>query len=337
MIIHNQVYFTIRIIVSFLLLPAAAISQSIEVLHQGNGVSIRGMSVVDDNNIWVSGSKGTVGRSGDGGKTWEWHQVPGFEKREFRDIEAFDEFTAVILAIAEPGEILKTKDAGKTWSTVYSDSTKGIFLDAFHFSAAGQGTVIGDPINGTIYLATTSDRGDYWTRVQDAPVADSGEACFASSGTNIVSLDNGGYLFATGGLSSRLHGPGKSVLKLPLLQGQQSTGANSIAVFGNKAVVVGGDFAKDTFGTDNCVLVHLGKKPQLSRPVSGPHGYRSCVEFIDAKKVITCGTSGVDLSVDAGNNWKLVTTQGFHVCQKAKKGNSVYLAGSNGRIAKFSF
>jgi hypothetical protein len=33
--------------------------------------------------------------------------VPGFEQREFRDIEAFDANTAVVLAIAEPGQIIK--------------------------------------------------------------------------------------------------------------------------------------------------------------------------------------------------------------------------------------
>jgi hypothetical protein len=30
----------------------------------------------------------------------------------------------------------------------------------------------------------------------------------------------------------------------------------------------------------------------------------------------------------------LISTNGYHVCRKAKKGKTVFLAGSNGRVAK---
>jgi hypothetical protein len=33
-------------------------------------------------------------------------------------------------------------------------------------------------------------------------------------------------------------------------------------------------------------------------------------------------------------NWELIAKDGFHVCQKAKKGKAVFLAGGNGKIAK---
>jgi hypothetical protein len=50
--------------------------------------------------------------------------------------------------------------------------------------------------------------------------------------------------------------------------------------------------------------------------------------------LVTCGTSGVDVSGDGGLNWKLISNESFHVCAKAKKGNAVFLAGKDGRIAK---
>ncbi len=65
-----------------------------------------------------------------------------------------------------------------------------------------------------------------------------------------------------------------------------------------------------------------------------PHGYRSCVTFLTPNVLITCGTSGVDISMDGGLNWKLISTESFHVCAKAKKGSAVFLAGKDGRIAK---
>ena len=319
-----------------------ATAQRLELIAKAGTTSIRGLSVVEDKVVWVSGSKGMVGRSEDGGKTWNWNQVKGYEKRDFRDIEAFDKNTAVILAIAEPGDILETTDGGKTWKTVYSDSTKGVFIDAFSFLANGKGVGIGDPIDGKAYLIKTDNYGSSWTRQANAPALNNGEGCFASSGTNIVLLKDGSYYFVTGGLSSRLHS-GKSgadlpsVALLPLVQGKESTGANSIAISDGNIVIVGGDFANDSIDTNNAVLIKAGLSTVGSEPAIRPHGYRSCVEFINKTDLIACGTSGVDFSRDGGKTWTLISKEGFHVCQKAKKGKAVFLAGGNGRIAKVVF
>src|SRR6187397_1600423 len=96
----------------FVLLALISRSQTIEVLQTGTKTSLRGLSVVSDKIIWVSGSNATVAKSIDAGKTWQWINIKGFEKRDFRDIEAWDCNTAIIMAIAEPAVILKTTDAG---------------------------------------------------------------------------------------------------------------------------------------------------------------------------------------------------------------------------------
>src|SRR6476469_5942863 len=118
----------------------------INILDSGKRTSLRGLSVVDDNIVWASGSNGTVARSTNGGKTFEWLTVQGYEQRDLRDIEAFDANTALIMAVAEPAIILKTKDGGKTWKKVFEDTTKGMFLDAMDFAEDRFGTVVGDPI-----------------------------------------------------------------------------------------------------------------------------------------------------------------------------------------------
>ena len=73
--------------------------------------------------------------------------MKGFEKNDFRDIEAFDSLTALIMSVDCPAYILKTKDGGKTWNKVFEDTTKGMFLDAMAFANDSTGIVIGDPIN----------------------------------------------------------------------------------------------------------------------------------------------------------------------------------------------
>jgi photosystem II stability/assembly factor-like uncharacterized protein len=266
--------------------------------------------------------------------------ITGYEKRDFRDIEAFDAKTAVIIGIAEPAIILKTKDGGETWRKVFEDTTKGMFLDAIDFSDKGMGWVVGDPINDQLFKAFSIDFGDSWvtvSSVDDKTKLSKGEAFFASSGTNIKTTNDKVYpnVFATGGLASRLCY--KNVFySLPIVQGKESTGANSIDVFKTKAVVVGGDFANDKDTTNNCVLINLKGKtgPTFTKPQTAPHGYRSCVLYINEKTLVACGTSGVDISYDGGVNWQLISTQSFHVVQKAKTGNAIYLAGSKGKIAK---
>lgn len=313
-------------------------TSNIKILQSGNKVSIRGLSIVNNKIIWVSGNNGMVARSINGGKKFEWIKVAGYEKRDFRDIEAFDKNTAVIMGVDAPAIILKTIDGGKSWKKVFEDNTKGMFLDAMDFTDNKNGMVIGDPINQRVYLAKTNDQGNTWdkTIMDDSLNTKPGEAFFASSGSNIKLLGNH-ILFVSGGLSSRLNFF-DTWYQLPILQGKESTGANSIAVNLDKGVIVGGDFSKDTVVTGNCVLFAIRSDAiSFMLPENPPHGYRSCVTYLSKTNLVACGTSGVDISKDGGKNWKLISNESFHVVQKAKKGHSVFLAGSNGRIAKLIF
>ena len=329
------------ILITITTITASSQTFKIETLASGTKTSLRGLSVVNDNILWVSGSNGTVGHSIDGGKTWKWLQVKGFEKKDFRDIEAFNGTTAIIMSVDTPAYILRTTDAGQSWKVVYENKTTGMFLDAMEFWNTDAGIVIGDPINGKLFIARTFDGGLSWKELpeQFKPLADKGEACFASSGTNIRALDRDEAVFITGGLSSHIFIRDQKI-KLPIIQGTEFTGANSIAVYdhdklngGNKMIVVGGDYKKDSSSTSNCYYT-TNRGKNWKAPKQPPYGYKSCVEYVTEKELITCGTSGVDVSTDGGNVWNRVTTEGFHVCRKAKDGKAVYLAGSNGRVAK---
>ncbi len=317
-------------------------AQQIKVLTTSPKISIRGLSVVSDNIIWASGSNGKVAKSKDGGKNFEWLTVKGYEQKDFRDIEAFDANTAVIMAVDSPAIILKTKDGGKTWNSVFRDNTKGMFLDAMDFTPDGNGIVVGDPIDGKLFIATTANFGDKWLPLKPEDneyTAAEGEAFFASSGTN-VRITGSKYkpyiCFVTGGLDSRLFING-SPAALSIVHGEGTQGANSVAVDPTikKIAVVGGDFKNDTSATNNIEIFTVNGEQLLQAPVqTPPHGYRSCVTFLTPTILVTCGTSGVDVSVDGGLNWKLISNESFHVCAKAKKGSAVFLAGKDGRIAK---
>src|SRR5829696_7271970 len=60
---------------------------------------LRGLSVVTQKVVWASGTGGTVIKTIDGGKTWKVMTVPGADKLDFRDIEAFDAKAAYVISI----------------------------------------------------------------------------------------------------------------------------------------------------------------------------------------------------------------------------------------------
>lgn len=314
---------------------------SVEILATGTKTSLRGLSVVNDNVVWVSGSHGTVGKSTNGGKNWKWITVKGFDTVDFRDIEAFDAATAVIMAAGYPAWILKTDDGGDSWKVVYENKTPGMFLDAMEFWNEQAGIVIGDPINGKFFVSRTFDNGSNWQDIpfNKRPAADSGEACFAASGTNIRALDRDEAVFVSGGKRSRLFTK-NDPRQLPILQGKESTGANSVAIWdnykrngGKRMIVVGGDYLADSLKEKNCFISSDGGKTWKA-PITPPHGYRSCVEYFSKTDVFTCGLNGIDYSRDGGKTWKWISREGFHVCRTAKAGGAVFLAGNNGKVGK---
>lgn len=340
---------TTIILVCFIGLHSSA--QPIQELNANGEISLRGLSVVNDKVVWVSGSKGTVGKSVDGGKTWKWMKVKGFKKCDFRDIEAFDEYTAIIMAVASPAYILKTVDGGKKWKKVYENKGKEMFLDAMDFKDDKLGYVIGDPIQNKFFIGKTIDGGDTWKElVLAGGVADSGEACFASSGSNIRALKNG-FVFVSGGLVSNfvLNRKGLDVnhagnangndlvndVKLPLIQGLTSSGANSIAIKDSlNFIVVGGDFTKDG-AIPNCAITNDGGETWIL-PNVPPTGYKSCVEYLYGNVWVCCGLTGIDVSQDNGLTWRQISNESYHACRKAKTGNAVFFSGTKSHIGRFA-
>jgi hypothetical protein len=328
-------------------------NNSIKILTQKKGVSIRGLAVPNTNTIWASGSEGSIAKSVNGGTDFEWMQVPGYESRDFRSIHAWDDKEAIIVAIEAPAIILKTKDGGTSWYKVYENADTLMFLDAIHFKDANNGLVVGDPIANTIFLLSSNDKGEHWNEIPSSyfkTPLEKGESFFASSGSNIAQLSKYDFL-VSGGLRSRLWING-AAMEIPILQGGTSTGANSLAISpnGNNIMIVGGDFMKDTSRTQNAVGLKLFIKPNSNKKwqsekipywkidefVGLPNGYRSGVEYVSNTILISCGTAGVDISKNKGKRWDLISTESFHVVRKQPNTKAVFLAGSGGRIGYYS-
>lgn len=332
-----------KIICIYILLvafPLDNLAQELKTLASGVSTSLRGLSVVDENVVWCSGSNGKVAKTSDGGKSFQWFTVQGYEQRDFRDIHAFDSTIAIIIAIDTPAIILKTKDGGRSWYKVFEDKRTGMFLDAMHFEDK-QGMVIGDPIDGKPFLAQSADQGESW-QVQelmlDCQRTLNGEAFFAASGTNIQVLKtaSGHFpIYVSGGIQSRLFFQDQCIA-LPLQSGKSYTGANGLIYSEQhkKGVVVGGDFSDSKRSDSAMVFFEIGRQVKVGKPHSIPSGYKSGVSFVASGDLLVCGTTGVAKWESGAGNWIQISGQSAHAIQSDKKHRNVYLCGSKGLIAK---
>jgi len=316
-----------------------SVGQTFVPLSTGSKSSFRGLETFQNKVIWVSGSAGTVGKSLDAGKTWQWVSPKGYEKFDFRDIEVFSKQEVVIVSAGSPAVILHSKDGGQQWKEVYRNEHPAIFLDGMDFQGK-IGYVLGDPIDGAFQLLESKDKGRTWKDVTEEITlfAEPGEAAFAASGTSIQLLKNNVYI-GTGGKHASLFKRNKKENKLdivdvPIQKGGPGTGIFSIDFLNERVgVVVGGNYEEDQ---DNSNNIYLTKNAGLSwdKPDKPVSGYRSCVKYINANTLIATGTSGTDISVDAGVTWKNISKESFNVIAKSANAAFIYLAGSNGNIVQ---
>jgi photosystem II stability/assembly factor-like uncharacterized protein len=330
---NHYIYVTIAI---SLLFCQCLQAQTVTTLQENKSSSIRGLSIVDDKVAWVSGNNGTIGITTDGGKNWQWQQVKGFEKSDFRDIEAFSKSEAVIMSSGTPALILKTNNGGTNWRVNYQKADTSYFLDAMTFTDNLHGWVLGDPIADKFLLLTTDDGGETWQPVKYAPIALKGEGAFAASGTclSVSKL----ITIVTGGTSSRILTSTNNHLKwnstvLPLTNGSPSRGAFSVAYSNNQTIIVGGDYANNQKKDS---VAYLLPKPnalyQKPKPLVGPAGFQSCIVYIKRGTFLSTGTSGSNITTDDGKTWRQIDTVSYNVCSNSKNGKLILLAGDKGKI-----
>jgi len=305
------------------------------------GTSLRGLSIVNDQVAWVSGSNGCVGKTIDGGISWQWLKPKGYEKLDFRSVKAFNGQSAIVVNAGTPAYVLKTIDGGKTWQETYKNTDTAIFLDGLSFWEKNKGLIFGDPIDNRLKLLKTNDGGSKWTDVSAhlKQGLTPGEAGFAASGTTIKTLSDGKVWIATGGKVSNIYfsndyAQNWTVFQCPIWQGESSTGVFSIDFYDAKnGAAVGGNYLKDQDNSNNVLLSNDGGK-NWYKPNLPVFGYRSCVAYISAKTLIATGTTGTDLSVDGGKTWAHISDISFNVVQKSKSGKLILLAGNKGLIYK---
>jgi photosystem II stability/assembly factor-like uncharacterized protein len=281
------------------------------------GISVTRMSAGKTNArktvVWASGSKGTILRSLDQGKSWTQLKVDGDSTAEldFRDVEAFGADTAYVMSSGEgeKSRIYKTTDGGKSWKLQYTDKRSGFFLDSLACESRTHCFALSDPVDGRFLVLSTSD-GRYWTELprDKMPAALPAEGAFAASGTSIALCDDNIY-FGTGGPAARVfrsddRGRSWTAAETPMASGNASSGIFSLACSGRYVIAVGGDYKNPesaervaAYSADYGKTWHLAGHP--------PTGYRSSVSIV-AATAFAVGPTGEDVSLDYGASWEAV-------------------------------
>jgi photosystem II stability/assembly factor-like uncharacterized protein len=333
----------LKTIVSFIfvLFVSMTIQAQWQRQNVGTDADFRGLDVVNEKVVWASGTKGTVVRTIDGGKTWDVFNVPDAEKLDFRDIEAFDANTAYVLSIGngESSRIYKTIDGGKSWTLQFKNTNEKAFFDAFACWDANHGIAMSDPVDGFFLLIRTDDGGKTWQRVGEdkMPRAVTGEAAFAASGTCIHTQGKQNVWFVTGGKSARVfrsnnRGLSWFVSETPIINGEDSTGIFSISFRdAMNGIIVGGDYRKPNEGAKNVATTKDGGKSWKLMDNTLSTGYRSCVVHV-GKALIAVGTSGSDISYDGGKTWKSLDKENYNSVAVANS-RTVWAVGPKGRVS----
>lgn len=311
--------------------------------------SLRGLSVVNEKVAWASGTGGTVIRTIDGGKYWNVVEVPGADKLDFRDIEAFDASTAYILSIGngENSRIYKTTDGGKTWKLQFTNKNEKAFYDAIACWDQKHCIAVSDPIDRKFQLLRT-ENGEVWNPVGEGlllrnrkiSVSADGEAAFAASGTCLIAFEKTRAFLVSGGAEAQVYhswnrGNEWFAYDTPMTKGTPGSGIFSIATRDDKLnVIVGGNYEKPAEAISNLAFSSdLGRNWTLG---TGLKGYRSAVVYVDETTIIAVGTNGSDISTDGGKIWRSLDRENYNSVQ-AKGRGSIWAVGPNGRVAKLLF
>jgi hypothetical protein len=254
---------------------------------------------------------------------------------EIRDIEISGPYI-IGLQSADSGAIVFThlKKNPKVFKGE-SLSWKKHFLDgmALHKNT---GFIMGDPVDSTFSLFFSKDGGFNWIKSGTKIKSFEGEAGFAASGTNVQILDDSLIYFVSGGLHSRFFkttdlGQTWTISELPYLS-NNSSGAYSLCMYNSiLGVVVGGDYTAPNDTTLNGFYT-LDRGETWQKSEVQPLGYRSCV--IHSNTIFfSCGTNGIDYSIDFGKNWKSFA-HGNYFAMTSHKGK-LYATTTNGSFHIF--
>ncbi len=295
--------------------------------------------------VWASGTRGTVVRSVDGGRTWLADSVRGAGTLDFRAVHAHDGDAAFAASAGEAekglAKIYGTGDGGRRWELRYSTEQRGVFLDAIAFWDARNGVALSDPVDGRFFVLVTNDAGRTWNRLppEGLPPVLAGEAAFAASGSALVVLGSSDVWIGTGGggrgrvMRSTDRGRTWTVHDTPVHATGAAAGVFSLAFHdAERGVAVGGDYTQPNLAAVSVALTRDGGRTWAPAKAP-PAAYLSGVAYAGTPaRLVAVGLAGTFVSRDSGQTWTQTDTVPLNSVRF--RGRAGFAVGPRGRVAR---
>jgi photosystem II stability/assembly factor-like uncharacterized protein len=298
------------------------------------GQSIRGISVVDSNTIWLSGARGTILKWDAQEKRWLRLNSP--DSLDFRDIEAFSASSAIVMSAGFPSKVFKTSDGGYNWRLVHENADSSAFMNSIAFKNKLEGVIVGDVLNGHHLILHTNNGGESWKRVEqkNLPIPLEVENGFAASGSSVIVDIHGNYHFGLGGERVRIFsskdGRYWKASETAMKGGSSSNGIYALASGKDKVIAVGGNYLE----VDSAHSPLLSSSEMKWESTSGVlHGYRSTIAYSPSLDYwLAAGSNGIDISTDTGKSWQKVSDLDLNVVRFIPASNKAIASDKRGRI-----
>lgn len=308
-------------------------------------ISIRAIAVSGDK-VYYAADRNRVGYKNlyDGGK-FEREIKMDTLRFEFRSIAVTQNYVYA-LTVGNPALLYRFSKDLKEKELVYTEKHENVFYDSMQFWNDREGIAVGDPTTSCFSVIITRDGGKTWTKspCTEELQAETGEAFFAASNTNVIVKGNHTWLVSGGKKSRVLYSSDKGVkwkvYQTPIIQGGTMTGLFSADFYDeNTGFGVGGDYEKQNQNFGNKIVTHNGGKKWSLIAENTGFGYASCVQYFPeskGQKLLCVGGTGVYISNDKGITWTQLSTDNSLYTIRFIDAKSAVLAGKN-KIVTITF
>ncbi|WMN12733.1 hypothetical protein QYS49_34475 [Marivirga salinae] len=311
-------------------------------LNSNTDALIIGLQSFNDSIVWASGTYSTLLKSSNAGADWQVFTYPKVDSLQFRDVHPISDKEAIVLSAGE-GRLSQIfyfhVESG--WRKVFQMKNKQGFIDAVQFWENGQGLVYGDAIDSLAYILKTTDFGRSWDRIPTAPLTNEGEGGFASSGSNILTGDEGKAWIATGANGSARvfytadYGRSWEVKNTPMMTGEFA-GLTAIKNSNDKLWITGGDLAITDQQLENVYYSEDDSKNWKTLPkhqTLGSFYGMAVTNYLGNEFVIVCGPKGAEIWLGDQQKWKILSEEDIWTTTFIDS-RTALMAGRNGKMYK---
>ncbi len=298
----------------FLFLSFAVSAQNFEWQWQNpkpQGDDLNDVIVPATGEVIAVGKAGVCMKSNDGGETWTVKHIDSPTNREIKAITFINATTGFVCGT--DGLVMKTEDAGDSWSPVDPGGVTESFYDLEFFDAdtgyvvGAHGAIVKTTDGGANWNLSTAGGTNYSVEIRDASTIFVGSSS-STLGRLLVSKD---YGTTWTNVTDSASGLGSSVYAIRFLDA-------------NVGYLISIGLWKTTNGGDNWV-------PKST----GLDGILYDVKCYDANTVYTLGQRGIVFkSTDAGESWNGTTVTTEYLRSISFDGSNLIVSGDNGTIAK---